>query len=267
MKHIGTAVRIFLYLMIYYTFQILFFAIVGVNAMFKGLKNDEVQQYVYKNAGYILIISMIISLIIYFFMLRGKQKNIFHMCNFRNIGIKNVLFILAICISFSMLLSGLVEYVIKFFPSYNETTKVINMSMVSIAGILAVLLCAPIFEEILFRGIILSELKMNLNIVAAIIIQGVLFGVYHMDKFQGIYTAILGILLGILCVKTKSVLGSIIGHITFNVCGTIIFPYLVELSGKFAFLYIIGGLIIFIISISSFSRFNKNNKLKEFTFR
>ncbi|WP_010238089.1 CPBP family intramembrane glutamic endopeptidase [Clostridium arbusti] len=267
MKHIKTAIRILLYLIIYYAFQILFFAIVGINAIFKGFSsNNEMQEYVYKNTGYILIISMILSLIIYFFMLRKKQKNIFQMCNFRNIGVKNVLFILVICVSFSALLSGVVEYVIKFFPSYNETSKMINMSMTSILGILAVLIFAPIFEEILFRGMILSEIRNNINIIAAVIIQGILFGLYHMDKFQSIYTAILGILLGLLCVKTKSVVGSIIAHITFNICGTLLFPYLVGVSGKFAFLYIIAGAIIFVISIFSFIRFNKRSSLKESTF-
>ncbi|AGK98138.1 CPBP family intramembrane glutamic endopeptidase [Clostridium pasteurianum] len=259
MKHIKTAARILLYLLIYYAFQILFFAILGVNAMLKGLNSNEMGNYVYENSGIILILSMIISLIIYFLMLRKKKSNIFDRCNFRNIGIKNVILIIVIGIAFSMILSGIVEYVIKFFPSYNETSKMISMSMTSILGILAVLMFAPIFEEILFRGIVLSEIKMNINITAAVIIQGVLFGLYHMNMLQSLYASVLGILLGFLCVKTGGVVGSIVAHITFNICGTFIFPYLVELSGKFAFLYIIAGTVIFIVSAYNFVRLNKKD--------
>lgn len=267
MKHIKTAFRILLYLIIYYGFQILFFGIIGVNAFLKGLNSNELQNYIYKSAGFALIPAMILSLIIYFFMLRKKQNNIFDMCNFTNIGIKNIILIVVTSMSFSMLLSGIVEYVIKFFPSYNETSKMISMSMISIVGILAVLIFAPIFEEILFRGIVLSEIRMNVNVVAAVIIQGIIFGLYHMEKFQSIYASILGILLGFICVKTRSVVGSIVGHVTFNICGTFVFPYLIELTNKFAFLYIIAGAIIFIISIYNFNKHNKNNILRESTFR
>lgn len=267
MKNIKSALKtigkILLYLIIYYGFQILFFMIIGVNGILKGLNNNELENYIYKSAGIVLIPAMIISLLIYFFMLRRKQHNIFDMCNFRKIGIKNIILIIVVCMSCSMLLSGIIEYVIKFFPSYNETSKMISMSMVSIVGIVAVVLFAPIFEEILFRGIVLSEIKMKVNVTAAIVIQGIIFGLYHMDKFQSIYASILGILLGFICVKTRSVVGSIVGHVTFNICGTIVFPYLVESSKRFAFLYIIAGVIIFIISIYYFNKHNKNNILKE----
>lgn len=257
MKHIKAAARILSYLLIYYAFQILFFAVLGVKGMLKGLNSKEMESYVYENSGIVLILSMIISLLIYFFMLRKKESNIFDRCNFRNIGIKNIILIIVIGIAFSMILSGIVEYVIKFFPSYNETSKMIGMSMTSILGILAVLLFAPIFEEILFRGMVLSEIKTNINITATVIIQGILFGIYHMNLFQSLYASVLGILLGFICVKTGSVVGSIVAHMTFNICGTFIFPYLVEISGKLAFLYIIAGTVIFIVAAYKFNRFNK----------
>lgn len=256
MNYIKIAGRILLYLIIYYGFQLLFFIILGVDALLKGLSNGEMESYIYKNSGLMMILSMIISLVIYFFILRNRENNVFRRYNFKNIGIKNVISIVIICIAFSMILSGIVEYVIKFFPSYNETSKMISMSMNSILGVLAVLICAPIFEEILFRGMILGEIKGKINITAVIIIQGILFGIYHMNLFQSIYAGVLGILLGFLCVKTGSIVGSIIAHITFNICGSTILPYLVDLSGKFAFLYIIAGAIIFIISIYKFNRYN-----------
>ncbi|AJA47579.1 CAAX amino protease family protein [Clostridium pasteurianum DSM 525 = ATCC 6013] len=260
MNYIKSAGKILLYLLIYYGFQLLFFLILGVDALLKGLSNTEMESYIYKNSGLMMILSMIISLIIYFFILRNKENNVFKRYNFKNIGIKNIMLIIVICISFSMILSGIVEYVIKFFPSYNETSKMISMSMNSILGILAVLLFAPIFEEILFRGMVLGEIKNKVNITAAIIIQGVLFGIYHMNLFQSIYAGVLGILLGFICVKAGSIVGSIIAHITFNICGSTVLPYLVELSGKFAFLYIIAGVLIFIISLYKFNRCNILNR-------
>ena len=52
--------------------------------------------------------------------------------------------------------------------------------------ILVVGIVAPFAEELLFRGIIYKTLSKSMSIPAVIIIQGVLFGVYHMNLVQGI---------------------------------------------------------------------------------
>lgn len=254
MKHVKTSAIILTYLVIYYVFQLVDYLVVDVQAIFKGVKQSDLAKYIDENTATILIPAMIISLLLYFIILKARKKNIFEICKLNKIKTKHILLIILIVAGYTLALSAISVYTLKFFPSYNQTQKSISVTMGSITGTVAVIIFAPIFEEILFRGIILSEIRENLKIIPAVIIQGVTFGIYHMNIFQGIYTAILGLILGYICVKTMTIVGSIIGHITFNVCGTFVFPILIYYTSKFSLYYIIIGIIILCLSIFWFNR-------------
>ncbi len=254
MKHVKATAFILLYLLIYYVFQIVDVIIVSLQAAFKGITGSNLTKFLNENTATILIPAMIISFLLYVLIIKAREKNIFEMCKFNKIKTKNVFLIIAITAGYSLALSAISGYVLKYFPSYNQTQNSISGTMTSVLGIIAVLILAPIFEEILFRGIILSEIRENLRAVPAVIIQAVTFGVYHMNMFQGIYTAILGLILGYACVRTMTILGSIIAHITFNVCGTFIFPILIYYTAKFSPVYIVLGVVIFCLSMFYFNR-------------
>jgi membrane protease YdiL (CAAX protease family) len=82
--------------------------------------------------------------------------------------------------------------------------------------ILSVGIFAPIAEEVLFRGMILSELKGVHSIFVAVIVQAVLFGLFHMNAIQAIYATAFGLVLGFITVKTKSILPAILLHVLNN---------------------------------------------------
>lgn len=86
----------------------------------------------------------------------------------------------------------------------------------------------PIYEEVLFRGIILGALLNKKNIWSAIIISSILFGIWHLKNIgyvdveatitQVLYTmCIIGPILGYVTVKTKSIIPAIIVHYIHNV--------------------------------------------------
>ena len=255
MKHIKTVAFILLYLVIYYVFQLIDVIVIGVQAAFKGITSQsDLDKYLDENTAKVLIPAIIISFLLYFLILKAREKNIFEICKIKKIRIKNILLIIAITAGYSLVLSAISVYVLKYFPSYSETQKTISGTMGSIIGIFAVIILAPIFEEILFRGIILSEIRENLKVIPAVIIQGVTFGVYHMNMFQGIYAGILGLILGYVCVKTRSISSSITAHITFNICGTFVFPILIYFTPRLSPMYIALGVMIFSISMFYFNR-------------
>jgi membrane protease YdiL (CAAX protease family) len=254
MKHIKTTAIIIVYIGIYYVFQIVDSVIVEIQAIIKGMSQAESLDYASKNMGIILIPAMIISLVIYFFILKARKKNIFNICKPRKVGKRNIMLIILMVAGYSLALSAISVYVMKYFPSYNETSKSLSMGMTSWIGIIAVVISAPIFEEILFRGIILTEIRENLKVVPAVIIQAIAFGIYHLNPFQGIYASILALVLGYVCVKTKTIVGSITGHMTFNICGSFIFPVLVGYTAKYSIYYIILGIVVLLISTFYFNK-------------
>ncbi|MGR5983925.1 lysostaphin resistance A-like protein [Bacillus cereus] len=84
-------------------------------------------------------------------------------------------------------------------------------------AILSIVLLGPVFEEILYRGIILRFLEIRYSFSTGLIISSLLFGLAHDYDFVFIIFATLsGIIDGLLYKKTNSIIPGIIGHITYN---------------------------------------------------
>jgi len=56
----------------------------------------------------------------------------------------------------------------------------------TIAILITAVVAAPIVEELVFRGMVMRSLLERMPVVAAVILQGVLFGVAHVDPVRGI---------------------------------------------------------------------------------
>ncbi|WP_237049009.1 CPBP family intramembrane glutamic endopeptidase [Mogibacterium pumilum] len=87
---------------------------------------------------------------------------------------------------------------------------------------LAIVVIGPIIEEILFRGIIFSSFE-NVTGISwlPVIITGVMFGVWHGSFIQGVYTAIVGIILTYYMKKCRSLVYVAIAHGVNNLSGTL----------------------------------------------
>ena len=80
-------------------------------------------------------------------------------------------------------------------------------------------ICAPIAEEVIFRGLIYSRLKKAFPTAVAIALSSLLFGLVHGQVLWTAYTFILGSCLCLVAEKTGSILPTILIHILFNAFG------------------------------------------------
>ena len=74
----------------------------------------------------------------------------------------------------------------------------------------------PILEELVFRGILFTRLKIMLPKIPAIVVSALIFAAVHFNIVQFIYAFLLGIVLAILMDQADHVYPAIIGHITAN---------------------------------------------------
>lgn len=81
---------------------------------------------------------------------------------------------------------------------------------------ISVVLLGPIIEEVIFRCIVFSELSKITTIKKTIVIQAVLFSLFHANLYQLLYTFLIGILLGYILYKTKNLLVTIVAHMVNN---------------------------------------------------
>lgn len=92
-----------------------------------------------------------------------------------------------------------------------------NMAQDNYWGFLTLAIAAPVLEEILMRGIVLDGLLKNYNPWKAIIWSSVLFGFIHFNLWQFVGAFTIGIVMGYLYWKTKSLLLCMFIHALNNV--------------------------------------------------
>ena len=112
-----------------------------------------------------------------------------------------------------MMLFALTD-IIRYVPTYEDVTSVM-MTDSLLVRILAIGIAAPVIEELVYRGVLISRMKW-LPAWGAILIQAIIFGAAHMNLFQGVYAFVAGLLLGLVYVKFRSIFAVILGHMAYN---------------------------------------------------
>lgn len=114
-----------------------------------------------------------------------------------------------------------------FADAYQETVRQIMLAeeTANVAlGILAVTVAAPICEEILFRGTILPEQRRHETATKAVILNGLLFSLMHLNPMFFVSLALIGIYLAHLTIKTWSVWPAILAHFAINGFNGVVLP-------------------------------------------
>jgi membrane protease YdiL (CAAX protease family) len=74
----------------------------------------------------------------------------------------------------------------------------------------------PVLEEVLFRGIILEGFLTRYRPFPSIVLSALLFGLFHMNPWQFIPGFLIGLLLGYIYLKTRSLIPVILVHMVNN---------------------------------------------------
>lgn len=99
----------------------------------------------------------------------------------------------------------------------NPITDVVT-SMSPWAVLFYTVICAPIMEELVFRKLIVDR-AVGYGQGVAVVVSGVMFGLFHGNLNQFVYAAVIGSFLAYLYVKTGNVKITISLHMLFNFLG------------------------------------------------
>lgn len=159
------------------------------------------------------IILFLIPFIAYQLKTKQKIKDILPM---KALSLKNIILIIILSILVQVF-SGLIGSVTSLIANNdvgNSVTDYLTQYPFSLL-VWSVAILPGILEEVIFRGVILTNYK-PAGTFKAIIFSSLLFGIMHLDLYQFFYTATLGIFLGCLVHYTKSIYASILSHFTIN---------------------------------------------------
>jgi uncharacterized protein len=153
-----------------------------------------------------------LTIIVCIRIMKAKNDNIFINWNLRNLKLLNVIFLVFIVLSFHIYTSYL-WYITNLYKKINTVSYIGQFfSNNLLINILLFFIIGPVLDETFFRGIIFNELKNKTPIAFAIIIQAILFSIFHNILFFIPYF-LEGILLAIIYLWFKTIWAPIIANI------------------------------------------------------
>lgn len=253
MKRLKGILLALMYVAVYYGLSWLVYNIFYLWKMFRGkLSLTQIEQSLGEGAYALTVIASILCLWIYMLIgrLRGEPLAedigtryvppvIYIMASSLALGCR---FLVVVYYSLSQKIDVLQKSIEK---SVAASPDIGNVSQMLIA-LFAVVIIAPLFEELLFRGIVMGELMKIMRPWAAIILQAIIFGVAHGVLFQSIFACMIGIILGIVYYHTQNIKTAAICHCVFNF-STILMQE--DLSVKGIVIFLAAGLLLSSLSL------------------
>ncbi|XP_057840175.1 uncharacterized protein LOC131050052 isoform X2 [Cryptomeria japonica] len=77
-------------------------------------------------------------------------------------------------------------------------------------------ICAPIWEEVIFRGFLLPSLTRYMSIWSSIVVSAIAFAIAHFSVQRFLPLTFLGLIMGIVFVRSRNLLASVLVHSLWN---------------------------------------------------
>lgn len=206
----STWIYMFVYMMVQTAVNFVVILKSGSEFLGSGV-NKEVFKYTFNY----LPISIVVTLAIYLLIFKLKNESLIDYCDLNILlSKKYILPILILIVGFSILVGAFVQI----------NGEMYSVKKGDIFNVIILLTFVPIFEEIMFRGIIFNKFRENIDLFSAVFIQALVFGVFHGEIIQVLYTTALGIILSIIYIWCDSIWSIIFAHQIFNLFGGVILP-------------------------------------------
>ena len=214
------SVRCFLYFLVFLltpsAVSLAFYTLVDA---FSNGTPDEIAKIKSENGTLIVMLGylLIIAIFTVYFLIR--KSNVLKEAKINKI--KPRLYLNSALLGIGMLgiFQAIVLVIGKIAPKWLETQNAHSASILNGSMVVAVIytvIVAPICEELIFRGLMLSCLKESLPKWTGILAVAIIFGLIHSFPIGFIYAFSLGVLFGWLYFYTGSLVPCIIAHALFN---------------------------------------------------
>lgn len=196
-------------------------SIAGVAQIMHGSTSNEAITATAKHGGAItfaVIISSLVGIIITLLTIKLKNKQLLSYIQFNQITLKTLRNWLLITIATVLT----IETIITIF-NFKEAEELMLMWYSTAKNkplyFLAIVIIAPLFEELFFRGFLLSNLKDSfLGVTGGLIISSAVWAAIHMqyDLANIVMIFFMGLIFGAAKIKTNSILTPLAMHSTYN---------------------------------------------------
>ncbi len=114
-------------------------------------------------------------------------------------------------------LGFLIEPIANVIPMPESIEQMFEKAFsLDLAGVLTAVVAAPVFEELICRGVILKNFLNKYTPQKAIVFSALIFGIMHLNPWQFIGAFFIGLLMGWVYYKTRSIFTTIFIHVINN---------------------------------------------------
>lgn len=210
---------------------------VGLEATASGeVLNDQVlveraMEFLTRYSNIILLVSGLLTLFILWIFFLIRKKKLYKEACIAKFDKKKILPIILMGMAFALFvvcILNLLPLPESLLSSYEQSTYSLTVGNVAVQ-LIAIVIVAPVVEEVIFRGLILSRLKKAMSVPVAILLNSLVFGLVHGQLLWIAYAFCLGVVLCVVVEKTGSLATSILLHMAFNFAGTLEIDFITEI--------------------------------------
>ncbi len=167
-------------------------------------------------------------------------------------GVKSILAATGLAIGLFFIINAALTLAQWLFPraieDYNEMLEMAGIVSDPVLTVIYGLILGPIVEELCFRGVTYAIIERSgVRPWICILIPSLFFGGMHLIPVQVAYATVLGLFLGYLRYKYRSVAITIATHMLFNFFGTFVSEMINGLGFTDGLALIFGGVSLFIV--------------------
>lgn len=244
----------------------------GFQAAMNGQDSSQVAESLMGNMGEITGITLVVVGILllavfipWFYFGCGRQKITGESVR-RVFAPQTLLIVIVITVGLNYGINCLLQMVYVMAPQVMEQYQ----QLMENAGIganvwanAAAVILAPLGEELIFRGVAFHYARKAVAGMTnprsafwiANCIQALLFGIYHLNLIQGIYAFVIGLALGYLCQRYRSVIPGMLAHLVFNgmsaLAGGVLYAWIPEDIAWYAIIGVAGIALVLVTIIKN----------------
>lgn len=215
--------------------------------------------------GIILLISAVLTLLIYFIVEKVKKSSIFKEADIKPATGKQI----GLSVVGALGAMFFMNFMLTILPIPQDLLGDLTSGVSKLTAypfwqaILANALLIPIMEEVLFRGYIFSRLEKAMPSIVAALISSVVFGICHGGLVWAIWAFILGMFICVVRIKSRSIVPGIIIHIIMNTYAMVVsyFPVLENITYPVMYtLTAVGGILMAVYVVGILKDKNYSDK-------
>lgn len=207
------------------------------------------------------IAATLITVLLFFLFFQIRRKTLAKEVGFTHLTRPTAVFGSMLALGFglcilSTFLIALIPFPQSWIAQYGQYSDALTEDCLWLTMI-GTVLCAPLTEELVFRGLVYTRLRRGMPVWAAALLSAVFFGILHGTFLHLVFVIPMGLLLCYVYEKYRSLWAAVFLHMGFNLCGSVL-PYYTFDKLWMVGAFMVIGLYLTVVGVLSMRRYENH---------